>query len=141
MCVEPLITKSRRFSCRSVRKAAQRDRAARAPLSPDPLVDTVVDRLLDRLLDCSRSFSKALVVGGSGTQIAARLAQERPKGLTELTYVDTSRGMLSRAESLARLWPRGVLDLECVHWDPASDVLPVRSGSYDGEAQRDRHAR
>lgn len=39
--------------------------------------DTVAERLLDRLEDCRRSFERAVVLGGAGAQVAARLAGGR----------------------------------------------------------------
>lgn len=100
-------------------KALHRDRAARSPVAPDPLVvrrsaavaaaaatlpnaclpcrsapclsacslltlltpfttqDEVADRLLDRLEDCRRTFERAVVLGGAGAAVAARLASGR----------------------------------------------------------------
>ncbi|KAL4448082.1 hypothetical protein ABPG75_005301 [Micractinium tetrahymenae] len=115
-------------------KALHRDRASRTPLSPDPLVDTVAERLLDRLEDCRRSFERAVVLGGSGAQVAARLAGGRA-GIQEVIHVDTSEAMLQRARSHAETSTSGGgkphAPTTYVHWRPGSEVLPLEPGSVD----------
>ncbi|EFN57644.1 hypothetical protein CHLNCDRAFT_142766 [Chlorella variabilis] len=113
-------------------KTLHRDRAARSPLAPDPLVDEVVDRLLDRLEDCRRSFETAVILGGAGAKVAERLAGGRA-GIKEVVHVDTSEAMLERSRSHAEASSSGRQhpDTRYVHWPPASEVLPLEPASAD----------
>lgn len=103
-------------------------------MGPDPLVDTVAERLLDRLEDCRRSFERAVVLGGAGAQVAARLAGGRA-GIQEVIHVDTSQAMLERARSHAQASTSGGGKLPApatyVHWQPGSEVLPLEPASVD----------
>lgn len=98
----------------------------------DPRQDVVVDRLVDRLRDCSRTFPRALILGGAGAQVAGQLATSAAGGVEEVVYVDTSRAMLARAEA-AQAARGSSLRASYVAWDPASEVLPVQPDSFDGE--------
>ncbi|KAI7842365.1 hypothetical protein COHA_004004 [Chlorella ohadii] len=115
-------------------KALHRDRAARLPLAPDPLVDVVADRLLDRLEDCRRTFERAVILGGAGAKVAERLAGGRA-GIQEIIHVDTSLGMLERARSHAEASSSGRAHppTRYVHWQPDSEVLPLEPASADRE--------
>lgn len=127
-----------------VLKAAQRDRAAQYPYSSDPLTDEVASRLVDRLEDCTRSFPRALVLGGAGLQVLHALRGGRG-GVESATLVDTSQGMLHRAQREWNSSPSenlnsGVADndrnsvcpkAEFVLADPTKEVLPVDPGSFD----------
>ncbi len=124
-----------------VLKAAQRDRAAQYPYSSDPLADEVASRLLDRLEDCTRSFPRALILGGAGLQVLHALSSGRG-GVESATLVDTSPGMLRRAE---KEWNDLALKnngggggngtvtpkAEFVLADPVKEMLPVDPGTYD----------
>lgn len=107
--------------------------------------DEVTHRLLDRLEDCTRSFSKALILGGAGAQIQAALEGNRA-GITSITHVDTSPGMLERSRQLAEERKSVVVrhqhggeqhnekrqEVEYVLMDASKEELPVVHGEYDG---------
>lgn len=114
--------------CR-ILKAAHRDRAALYPAEPDPLADEVASRLVDRLEDCTASFPKALVLGGAGLQVLRELRNGRG-GVESATLVDTSAGMLRRAE---KAWKEESLSLptEFLLADPHKELLPVDPGMFD----------
>ncbi|GAB4823888.1 hypothetical protein N2152v2_010934 [Parachlorella kessleri] len=120
-----------------VLKALHRDRAARQPLEPDPLLDEVAERLVERLEDCTRKFPSALILGGAGAQVE---------------YLDTSQGMLERAKSFLTASNgssssggirgggngdgggsehRQLPETKFTHCDPSSEVLPVAEKVYD----------
>lgn len=125
-----------------VLKAAQRDRAAHYPYSQDPLTDEVASRLVDRLEDCTRSFPKALILGGAGLQVIHALRGGRG-GVESATLVDTSQGMLHRAQRQWNSRPSENLDsgiadkifdapkAEFVLADPTKEMLPVDPASFD----------
>ena len=114
--------------CR-VLKAAHRDRAAQYPAEPDPLSDEVASRLVDRLEDCTASFPKALVLGGAGLQVLRELRNGRG-GVESATLVDTSDGMLKRAEKACQEESIS-LPTEFVLADPQKELLPIDPGSFD----------
>lgn len=97
--------------------------------------DEVAERVLDRLEDCTRPFPRALILGGAGVQVLDLLGAGRA-GVKQATLVDTSQAMLDRARLHlgAASWAgQGALQTEFVRADPASELLPVEPGQYDGE--------
>jgi NADH dehydrogenase [ubiquinone] 1 alpha subcomplex assembly factor 5 len=89
-------------------KAAQRSRAARYTLEPDPLQDEVAERVVERVDDCSRQFTDALIVGGAGIQVLKSLLSSRSGNtLKRIVVADHSIDMLDRSR---REWEEMVDD-------------------------------
>ena len=125
--------------CR-ILKASQRDRAAHYPAEPDPLTDEVAARLVDRLEDCTKSFPRALVLGGAGLQVLRALRGGRG-GVESAALVDTSQGMLDRAaqefnDSRSSRGSSGGENKNNFHVDfiladPEKELLPVEPAEFD----------
>lgn len=89
--------------------------------------------------DCTRSFERALVLGGAGLQVLRQLTQ-CTSGVQSAMLVDTSPGMLERA---SQEWKQGryhtglnnrsgrLKDVEFVRADPSNELLPVDPESFD----------
>ena len=121
-------------------KALHRDRAAHLLSSSnthkDPLLTTVAERLVDRLEDCTRPFPHVLVRGGAGLEVLTQLRGGRA-GVEKATYVDTSPGMLQRAEHVikqsstidnkGKKWP----EVEYIQASTEKELLPVEPDMFD----------
>ena len=101
------------FDRRAVRR--HRDRAAATAGAVEPILRDVADRLLDRLDDVSRSFTRALDIGGRG--ITAPLL--RARGIHTVA-TDLSPAMAARTAP-----PSLAMDEEFLPFAPASFDLVV----------------
>eukprot|EP00887_Chlorella_sp_A99_P004594 scaffold4.g4594.t1 len=130
-------------------KARHRDRAAREPVGTDPLLDEVAERLLDRLEDCTRSFPRAVVLGGAGAQVLERLGGGRA-GIESVAYLDTSQelriactvaqqeregGVSARVSPLARVRDAGNLLTRAGLALPTVDVDEMQAGESNALLQ------
>ena len=116
-------------------KALHRDRAAHLLSTithKDPLLSTVAERLVDRLEDCTRPFPHVLVLGGAGLEVLSQLRGGRA-GVEKVTYVDTSQGMLQRAERTIKLSTKGKSwpIVEYIQASTEKELLPVEPDTFD----------